>query len=109
MLGSGGAHFLSQHLVGRGRLMAEFKASLNYRASFRTVSATRRGPDLKQTNEQTKDHLLVCRVLVQFLLSSTVCDNVPHFRLNLSADTGCCCPWDAVNDAALNVNVEIRV
>jgi hypothetical protein len=36
------AHTWFQHLVGRGRLISEFKASLVYRVSFRTARATQR-------------------------------------------------------------------
>jgi hypothetical protein len=45
--GCGSAHFLSQHLGGRGRRISEFKASLVYRVSFRTARATQRNPVLK--------------------------------------------------------------
>jgi hypothetical protein len=40
--GSGGIHFYSQHLGGRGRWISEFKASLVYRVSSRTARAIQR-------------------------------------------------------------------
>jgi hypothetical protein len=36
------------HLVGRGRQISEFEASLVYRVSSRTVRATQRNPVLKK-------------------------------------------------------------
>jgi hypothetical protein len=44
-------------LGGRGRQISEFKASLVYRASFRTARTTQKNPVLKtnkQTNKQNK-------------------------------------------------------
>jgi hypothetical protein len=41
-------------LGGRGRQFSEFKVSLVYRVSFRTVRATQKNPvSNKQTNKQT--------------------------------------------------------
>jgi hypothetical protein len=40
----GGSHLWSQNLGGRGRGIAEFKASLVYRVSSRTARATQRNP-----------------------------------------------------------------
>jgi hypothetical protein len=46
---------LSQHLGGRGRRISEFKASLVYRVSSRTVRATQRNPvSKKQKQKQNK-------------------------------------------------------
>jgi hypothetical protein len=43
-------------LRGRGRQISEFKDSLVYRVSYRTVGAAQRNPVMKnkQTNKQTK-------------------------------------------------------
>jgi hypothetical protein len=44
----------SQHLVGRGRWISEFKASLVYRVSSRTARTTQRNPVLKNKTKQNK-------------------------------------------------------
>jgi hypothetical protein len=44
----------SQHSVGRGRQASEFKASLVYRVSSRTVRATQRNPVSKTNKQQQK-------------------------------------------------------
>jgi hypothetical protein len=47
--GSGGTHFQSQHLRGRGRQISEFKATLVYRVSSMTAWVIQRNPILKQS------------------------------------------------------------
>jgi hypothetical protein len=44
-------------LGGRGRRISEFKASLVYRVSFRTVKATHLG--LKKKNQRTKKLIII--------------------------------------------------
>jgi hypothetical protein len=41
-------------LRGRGRWISEFKASVVYRVSFRTVRATQRNPASKKNKKQNK-------------------------------------------------------
>jgi hypothetical protein len=56
--GCGGAHLESQHLGGRGRWISEFKASLVYRVSSRTVKAIQRNPVSK--NQKQKEKKKIC-------------------------------------------------
>jgi hypothetical protein len=49
--GSNGTCLYSHHLGGRGREISEFKASLVYRVSSRTVRATQRNP-VSQTKKK---------------------------------------------------------
>ena len=50
----GGARLKSQHLIGRGRQISEFQASLVYRVSSRTARATQRNPVSKNQKKKNK-------------------------------------------------------
>jgi hypothetical protein len=51
-------YFKTQHLGGRGRWLSEFKASLVYRVSSRTVRAIQRNPVSKNQKKKKKKKFL---------------------------------------------------
>ena len=52
MAGRGGTYLYSQHSGGSGRQISEFKASLVYKVSFRTVRAIQRNPVSEKNKKQ---------------------------------------------------------